>query len=45
MLWHLEILLLLGVLDVENIEGDYLFHLCETSEGAKQDLSVCMLAY
>jgi hypothetical protein len=35
---------LLGVLDVEKIEGDYLVHLCDASVGAKEDLSVCMLA-
>jgi hypothetical protein len=29
---------------VEKIEGDYLVHLCDASEGAKEDLPVCMLA-
>jgi hypothetical protein len=29
---------------VEKIEGDYLAHICDTSEGAKEDLPMCMLA-
>ena len=36
MLWRLETLVLLGVLDVENILGYYLVHLCDASEGAKR---------
>jgi hypothetical protein len=35
---------LLGVLDVNKVGEDYLVHLCDLSEGAKEDLSVCILA-
>jgi hypothetical protein len=45
-LWHLKTQVLLRVLDVEKIEGDYLVHLCDASEGSKEDLLMyytCML--
>jgi hypothetical protein len=35
---------LLGVLDVEKIDGDYLAYFCDASEGAKENLPMCMLA-
>jgi hypothetical protein len=43
----LEALVLLGVLDVEKKEGDYLVflvHLCDASVGAKENLWMCILA-
>jgi hypothetical protein len=49
---HLETLVLLGMLDLEKINGDYIVYLCDgdhsvylfdASEGAKEDLIVCML--
>jgi hypothetical protein len=47
-LWHLETLVLLGVLDVEKIEGDYFVFSC-TLVGCKyrcqEGLLVCILAY
>ena len=46
-LWHLETLLI-GVLDVEKIVGDYIVsleNLSYISLGAKEDLSMCMPYY
>lgn len=43
-LLNLETLVLLGVLNVEKIEGDYLVHLCDASEGYKEDFLVCMIS-
>ena len=43
-LWHLETLLI-GVLDVEKIVGDYLVsleNLSDISVGVEEDLSMCM---
>jgi hypothetical protein len=42
-LWHLETIAILRVLDMEKIKGDYRVHLCNASEGAK-DMLVCMLS-
>ena len=39
----METLVLLGVLDVEKIEGDYIVHLWYTSVGVNENLLVCML--
>jgi hypothetical protein len=40
--WPLETLVLLKVLDVKI--GHYHVHLCDASEGAKEEFLVCMLA-
>jgi hypothetical protein len=37
----LETLIFLGVLDVKKIRVEYHVHLCDASEGAKEDFVVC----
>jgi len=43
-LWHLETLMLLGVLVVDKSGRNNLVHLWDASVGAKEGLSVLMLA-